>query len=256
MKRFGGLATAAMVGLLHAQGAGAAGIQDHLTCYKTKDTAKISYALDLVAIKQPEFAAKGCTVIGPSIAFCVPSTKALRQPNKPKTELDGPTIDFDYVMYKMRCPRTTVPKKLVTDQLGGARLVQMLPSPQIVLVPATKEDPPCGAVGQLAGGVCGGSCPAGEACTFSNGVCGCSPPPRTCGRDAAGVCGGECPAGAGDVCELRIKADGTAECGCFPRTTACGLVAGANQCSGDCPQGQSCKTVITDVGGATCTCTN
>jgi len=255
MKLIGGIVSAGVLGLFLAGDARAAGIQDHLVCYKTKDPAKVQYALSLFALKQPEFTAKGCTVVGPTMAFCVPATKKLVQPAEPKAVVDGPTLDFDYVMYKMRCPRLPMPKKLVTDQLAGARVLQPLGPPQILLVPATKEDPPCGAVGALAGGVCGGSCPDGEACTFANGQCGCSPPPRPCGKDAAGVCGGECPAGSNEICEQRVGADGTAECGCFPRSSACGLASGANQCSGDCPQGQTCKTLVLNA-GVSCACTN
>ena len=245
------LLAAAFVAMAHGP-ARAQVVQDHLTCFKTRDPAKVQYALDLVAIKQPEFSQKGCVVAGTSIAFCVPSTKALRDPDKPKVDLPGSELEFDYVMFKIRCPRTPLPNKLVTDQLAGPRVVKFT-APISVLVPATKDDPPCGPV---AGGQCGGECPSGTACTPTAATvasCSCVPPPKTCGRDAAGVCGGECP--QGEFCETRLDAQGVANCACFARSTACGLVAGANQCGGECPQGQSCKTTVTTAGGVICNCT-
>ncbi|MFM8412653.1 MAG: hypothetical protein ACKOCT_20565 [Alphaproteobacteria bacterium] len=226
--------------------------QDHLTCFKTRDPAKVAYALDLVAIKQPEFIAKGCKVAGMSVAFCVPSTKALRDPSTPKVDLPGSLLEFDYVMYKIKCPRTPLPTKQVTDQLAGARNVRFS-APISVLVPATKANPPCGLA---AAGQCGGECPAGEACVLdqTGKACGCAPPPKPCGVDAAGVCGGECVGTLLQTCETRVDAQGVVTCGCFPRSAACGLSAGANQCGGSCAQGETCKTFITAAGGVSCDC--
>lgn len=230
-------------------------LQDHLTCYRTRDPAKVAYALDLLAIKQPEFSAKGCKVSPKSLAFCVPSTKILRNPNVPKVNLPGVPLDFDYVMYKIRCPdQAPPPRKLVTDQLAGPRILRFA-APIALLVPATKQNPPCAPVGARK---CGGECPNGEACvpdTADKG-CICQPPPRPCGIDAAGTCGGDCPAGTTDICQIRIDPTGQTKCECGPPpSSGCGLHPGANQCSGSCLNpGDVCRTYVTAAGGITCDC--
>jgi hypothetical protein len=229
-------------------------VQDHLTCFKTRDIKQVKYALDMLALKQPEFTVKGCIVAGRSVTFCVPTTKILRDPNKPAANLPGSVIDFDYVQFKIRCPNAVgPPRKLVTDQLAGSRVITFGP-PVTILVPATKQRPPCAPV---AARICGGDCPAGEACVpdAADQGCNCQPPPKPCGIDAAGVCGGDCSATPNTKCEVRLDlATNQSICACFPPVTGCGLVPGTSQCSGQCPNpGDQCQTFVSTA-GVTCDC--
>jgi hypothetical protein len=230
----------------------AAQVQDHLTCFKTRDLKQVKYALDMLALKQPEFTVKGCIVAGRSVTFCVPTTKILRDPNKPAANLPGSIIDFDYVQYRIRCPNgVSPPRKLVTDQLAGSRIITFGP-PVTILVPAIKQKPPCA---PIAARICGGDCPAGEACVpdAADQGCNCQPPPKPCGVDAAGVCGGDCPSNTN--CEVRLDlATNQSICACFPPVAGCGLVPGTNQCTGQCPNpADQCATFV-GAAGVTCDC--
>ena len=90
---------------------------DHLVCYKALDRLQVTAAFDLFAELQPEFSAKGCTLVKVE-DFCVPSTKLNVQPSTAETRADiaGPPLYVDYIGYLVRCADQIAPRnKIVID---------------------------------------------------------------------------------------------------------------------------------------------
>ena len=212
---------------------------DHLVCYKALDRLEVTAAFDLFAELQPEFSAKGCTIVKVD-DFCVPSTKLNVQPPAADTRSDiaGPPLYVDYIGYLVRCADQIAPRnKVVIDQFGPHR--QGHYRIEKVYVPAKKGPPPCGTVD---GKACGGVCPnATDQCRIDATDNGCKCLPATedrCGGrpDKQGFCGGPCPDPAKPQCQLILTASGAKICDCGPPPPPlCAINAATGTCGGDWP---------------------
>ena len=219
------LCTASALALFMAGTAGAQLIPnfDHLKCYNIKDFAlKATYKVDLLPEQQPPFTLEaGCKLVVPAKLFCIDVVKQNVQPPPPGAA-PGPKA-YDYLCYKLACPKQDLPTLLVTDQFGR-RDVTVKP-PKFLCAPATKE------------------------IFHQTPVPTSTPTPvpptptatRTPGCDfdsATGKCGGPCPPdalGTPQQCVFVVNPDGTADCDCRSPNPSCSLPAGSNQCTGPCP---------------------
>jgi hypothetical protein len=98
---------------------------DHLTCYKAKDTAKVfkSAKVDLLALQDSVFPTENCQIKAGSKMVCVPSQKL----NVSVVEgQDNPFVNQDLtdvqLCYKVKCPKVALPPLTVTDQFGTRAL--------------------------------------------------------------------------------------------------------------------------------------
>ena len=138
------LALATLVIGLAAAPVWAAGVPDHLKCYKIKDPLLLKGVVD---VDTPQFGADpGCTVSKAKL-FCVPATKVVQSvedkltgPITPLPVMGAPTSD-DRVCYKLKCPVLPA-DQLVTDQFGTRTLDLMKTS--YVCTPAAKGTGYCG----------------------------------------------------------------------------------------------------------------
>jgi hypothetical protein len=93
--------------------ASAAAIPDHLKCYKVKDSqAKAKYTANVEGLTVET----GCTVKVPGKLLCVAAEKSGVTPTPPGGGGTGQPNDF--VCYKLKCPKGTVPPVSVSDQFG------------------------------------------------------------------------------------------------------------------------------------------
>ena len=193
---------------------------DHLKCYAIKDFAPPkTYKVDLLPEQKPPFNLEtGCKLVVPAKLFCIDVVKQNVQPAPPGAA-PGPKA-YDYLCYRLVCPKQTLPTLVVTDQFGH-RDVTVKP-PKFLCAPATKQ------------------------ILHPTPVPTSTPTPvptetRTPGCDfdsATGKCGGPCPPdalGTPQQCVFIVNPDGTADCDCRPPNPSCSLPAGSNQCTGPCP---------------------
>lgn len=217
----------------------AAGQLDHLICYKVIDKLQVKAAFDLFAELQPEFSAKGCTIVKVD-DFCVPATKLNVQPTSAdlRADIAGPALHVDYIGYIVRCAKQVAPpNKVVIDQFGQHRHLRY--KIEKIYVPAKKGPPPCGTTD---GTSCGGACPGtADQCRIDpvDKACKCLPPDDgICGGkpDKQGMCGGPCPDPAKPQCQLTLSSTGQKVCDCGPPPPPrCGINAATGTCGGDCP---------------------
>ncbi len=227
---------------LSGAGIAQAQIDDHLKCYKIRDSLSLKGKVDL---RTPQFGLEpGCKISSAQL-FCVPATKTVLKANvDPLLPIFGPPAPGDRICYKVVCPPPFPPDTQVTDQFGTRQLTML--KPRLLCTPAFKDQPP--APCELSGfPTCDGECPdPTEDCEPANdgtARCVCKTP---CGRQADGSCGGDC-AVATDLCQLNSAG----ECDCGPAAQAC-ADAVAPQCAGDCPiPGTVCEPIL---GTTLCDC--
>jgi type 1 fimbria pilin len=93
--------------------ASAAAIPDHLKCYKVKDSqAKASYTANVEGLTVEA----GCTVKVPGKLLCVAAEKSNVTPAPPGGGGTGQPNNF--ICYKLKCPKGTLPPVAVSDQFG------------------------------------------------------------------------------------------------------------------------------------------
>lgn len=149
---------------------------DHLQCYKIKDSTKFTALADLsTASQDPPFPlALGCKIAGKAKQFCVPVDKD----NVQESTAPGPDPNYfvasagqflqnDFICYKVKCPKppVAISDTEVTDQFDTRVLTKFKTS--MVCTPAVKT---CG--GSQAP-QCNGVCPFDDPCVDSGGVCVC-----------------------------------------------------------------------------------
>jgi hypothetical protein len=250
---------------------------DHLKCYAIKDfAAKKIYKVDLLPEQQPPFNLEaGCKLVVPAKLFCIDVIKQNVQPPPPGAA-PGPKA-YDYLCYKLACPKQQLPTILVHDQFGSRDVV--VKPPKFLCAPATKEilhqtpspsttptpvpptetptatrTPGCAFDTVAGGGQCAGPCPPSttgnpQQCVFvinADGTadCDCREPDPACQPAGAHVCAGPCP-DPRDQC--RTAPNDTCVCG-----HPCGLDnTPFPQCSGDCPDPTE-VCVVNAVGGCDC----
>jgi hypothetical protein len=176
---------------------------DHLQCHKIKDSNKFKAAVvDLTAIQIDFQLPDTCTVIGKAKEFCVPVEKSVIDFGDAPGSLIGSGQDLsenDYLCYKIKCAKTTIPDTLATDQFGARALAKIktagkLCVPAVKGIVTTTTLPPvlCESSGFP---VCDGDCATGEVCTAqANATCACLPASTAC-ADTAPSCGGDCATG-------------------------------------------------------------
>lgn len=100
---------------------------DHLRCYKIKDSHKFTAIADLETLESQNIFPdeQGCKVIVRSKEFCVPVTKTRTlQPgdsrDAPDQVVTGQTLSNDFLCYKVRCPKQDFmpDSQEVEDQFG------------------------------------------------------------------------------------------------------------------------------------------
>lgn len=244
MKRLISALTVTLI-VLAGQPAGAAGILDHLLCYRTQDPLKIQSAADLLAELQPEFTQQGCELVKP-FEFCVPATKVNVRPAPTGPDVVGQPLRDDYVCYLAKCSDAIQPgDKIVSDQFGTR--VERRYRAYKVCVPARKAPVGC----SRSGSRCGGVCPnPGEDCRLDRTTKQCTCAPQECGGrpDSHGACGGNC-ATATDRC----LPDSAGMCTCQPPPPPpCGPNTPAGACGGTCPD--PTDKCLPDATGQGCAC--
>jgi hypothetical protein len=262
--------------LVVSTGTGAAQVDDHLKCYKVKDSQSLR---GLVDIETPQFGLEAGCKISRTLFFCVPASKDVVEAEVDRTPIDplpifGPAAPGDRICYKIQCEGASPPDQQVSDQFGNRQLTSLIPS--LLCTPALKGpapvcgdqrldsgeecDPPgtvCDAAGRLCDAncqcpdpVCGdGILDPGEECDGTDAeacpgecrpTCECS----LCGSALAPMCDGPCPF-AGEAC---IDLGTTGSCECVRVGDECGFI-GVPQCYGLCPAGDFCVPA-----GAGCAC--
>jgi hypothetical protein len=192
-------------------------VSDHLDCYRVKDPAgrkRFSVTLTNAGGTQT------CTATTPAAFGCLASQVTAIAPPAPGT---GPSAGaaFDFLCYRVKCPKGPRSSAETTDELGGSRVV-VYRNALHVCMPASRAPAPVGTsttTTTLAG--------AGQ-CEFDQHERRCT---GTCGD------GGHCSA---------VASGGDCEC----RTTACGD-ADAPECNGFCSPGEACIFTLTE-----CSCVN
>lgn len=228
---------------------------DHLVCFKAVDRLQVNAAFDLFAELQPEFSAKGCTLVKVD-DFCVPATKLNVTPvgADPRNDIVGPALHVDYIGYLVKCTKQLAPtNKVVIDQFGTHRQGRYKITK--IYVPAKKGPPPCGTID---GKACGGVCPnATDQCRVdpADNACKCGPPDSGgCGGkpDAQGQCGGACTDPAKPLCQLTLSSTGAKVCDCGPPPPpVCGVNAATGTCGGECPN-RADKCIFNSAHECTC----
>ena len=107
--------------LLAVADRGAFAQNDHLTCFKAKDTAKVfkSAAADLLPLQSAEFATENCSIKAGSKMVCIPSQKlnvsVVGGQDNPFAAQDLTDVQL---CYKIKCPKVDLPPLTVSDQFG------------------------------------------------------------------------------------------------------------------------------------------
>jgi hypothetical protein len=230
------------------------GTLDHLVCYAVTDPLDVDATVDLAAELQPEFGQAGCRIVKPT-KFCVPATKRVLPPGAPGPNIVGEPLRGDYICYRVKCPGSTIPNKLVADQFGRREVRNFKPFE--LCVPARKAARPCGLVrGRQCGGACPNDATGATTCRYDDATQSCTCGPQPCGGkpDKTGQCGGTCPDPA-QVCRPGVDAAGDRACLCKdPETPPCGLSTATGTCGGACPNPADACVVITTPNGLACTC--
>ena len=99
------------LGMLVAAGPGTALAQnDHLKCYRIKDTAKFKANVDLNAFQQQFNIDPNCDVKGKGKLFCVPVEKSVNSLAYPSNStlspivMPGQDLEDDRICYRVKCP--------------------------------------------------------------------------------------------------------------------------------------------------------
>ena len=205
----------------------AAVVADHLKCYAVKDPqAKAVYTATLNGLT-PE---SGCRISVPAKVLCTEAVKSGVTPTPPGGGPSG-TPAGQFLCYKVKCPKTTLPTVAGVDQFGARTVTvskaTLLCAPFATTTTTTTTLPTCANGGIACGASCGtcgnglcqaaaGSSCTGVNCTDTQPVCiaGSSITFQACTMDA------QC--GPGRICGAAHPAD-------------CGTGTG-NGCSTPCPE--------------------
>jgi len=133
-------ATATLVCLLALGVSGVAGAQtdDHLKCYKAKDTVKVfkKASVNLETL-QAEFDTEDCEIKAGSKRICFPASKTVTEVvDGDDAPFPAPELMDVQVCYKLKCPKKDVALPFVVDQFGSRAMekfkASMLCGPAIV----------------------------------------------------------------------------------------------------------------------------
>ena len=87
-------------------------VNDHLKCYKIKDSHRYSAVADLITNSDQSMypSEAGCRIMVKSKEFCLPINKdRILQPNSkrdaPHEDVVGQDLTNDFLCYKVRCPK-------------------------------------------------------------------------------------------------------------------------------------------------------
>jgi hypothetical protein len=116
--RLAGVAVSALLPALAA-----AQVNDHLTCFKVRDTKTFDSAnVDLDALTA-EFGLQSCTIKGRAKRLCVPSTKSVTSiEGGTLSNVDGAAMSENRLCYKVRCSTPDIAAHTVSDQFGSREL--------------------------------------------------------------------------------------------------------------------------------------
>ncbi len=189
-------------------------VADHLKCYKVKDPqAKAAYTATLDGLT-PE---AGCRISVPAKVLCTEAVKSGVTPTPPGGGPSG-TPAGQFLCYKIKCPKTTLPTVAGVDQFGARTVTvskaTLLCAPFATTTTSTTTSsttttaPTCAnggiACGSPCGGACGGTClgtEAGSSCTLEH--CGSTSP--VCAVPANGfVCTADTGCPSADACTAII----------------------------------------------------
>jgi len=245
----------------------AAQVEDHLQCFKARDTtnpAVSSYLLTLKTQQPPFLSSRDCQIKSRPDLFCTHVQKTQVVPSPPGLS-DAFSQASNFACYKVRGRCSPDQERFnlnMKDQFGSERFLT-IGSVKYVCAPAI-----FGECGQTYG-QCNGTCPPGQACsTIESGSahCECVPdPPCNPSSDSQTCSTGSCP--TDHVCTSAFGG-----CACFPTCAStfpecgghqscgavkhCGNVGGACACipnndcgdlqqpqctGGPCPSGMSCN---------------
>jgi hypothetical protein len=121
-KIIAGLTLGALAILGNALVADAKLLDDHLACFKIKDSGKAKVALDMIANEaQIQYSVRGCRMKAKADKFCVPATKVVtRGQHQP---IGGQRLENDFLCYKLRCEPQDLPRsQIVVDQFGRRKV--------------------------------------------------------------------------------------------------------------------------------------
>ena len=97
-------------------------LDDHLACFKIKDSGKARVALDMVANEaQIQYSVRGCKIKAKADKFCVPATKVVTAgEHRP---IGGQRLENDFLCYQLRCEPQDLPRsQIVIDQFGRRKV--------------------------------------------------------------------------------------------------------------------------------------
>lgn len=165
----------------------AAGIHDHLKCFKGKGLASVLATLDLRPLDSDGFPVDaGCTIKGGARSLCIPVATQVQQSSTPPTDVQGADLEGAFLCYAMRCPDALLPSALAVRDSFGSRTLTGLRTSTICL-PAVQGVPPSTTTTTttLPSGTprscvdatppnCDGTCnDYNQACVADNGACKC-----------------------------------------------------------------------------------
>ena len=130
--------TVASLGLVAVATAEAKPLDDHLTCFKIKDSGKVRVKLDMLANEaQRQYSIKGCKMQARASEFCVPATKIVTYGEH--NPIGGQRLENDFLCYKLRCEKQDLPwRQWVIDQFGRRQVGAFKPAK--ICTPAWKLD--------------------------------------------------------------------------------------------------------------------
>ena len=124
--------------LMAPSGAEAKPLDDHLACFKIKDSGKARAALDMLANEaQIQYSVRGCKMKAKADKFCVPATKIVTHGQH--NPIGGQRLENDFLCYKLRCEAQDLPnRQWVIDQFGRRQIGKFKPTE--ICTPAWKLD--------------------------------------------------------------------------------------------------------------------
>lgn len=130
--------TAFSLGAVVVSTAEAKPLDDHLTCFKIKDSGKVKAKVDMLANQaQIEYSVRGCKLKAKADEFCVPSTKIVTAGEH--SPIGGQRLENDFLCYKLRCQPQDLPwRQWVIDQFGRRQVGAFKPTK--ICTPAWKLD--------------------------------------------------------------------------------------------------------------------
>jgi NHL repeat len=107
-------------------------VNDHLKCYKVKNTTLYQGAVDLLTADGLE---ANCKIRIKPVLYCTPATKFVKNTGgSPTLPVSGPPLPNDFICYKIACPPPFPPDRVRNDQFGPHTLAKL--TPKIVCAPA------------------------------------------------------------------------------------------------------------------------